>query len=349
MANVKITQLPSGNYNARVYDYTDAQGKRHYQSLTARTKSEVKRMIADFLTNHKREKVDGDDMTLGEAVDRYIDSKANILSPSTVRGYRVIRRNRYTDLMSAPVSSITTMMQQAINDDSLQHSPKTVRNGYGLISSAIHLSMPDKNFNILLPQKVKPQIIIPTESEMHTLLAYIKGTDLEIPVMLGAFCGMRRSEISALKWSDIDLVKGFLSIHSAIVMNDQNEFVVKGTKTTSGTRTVKIFTPVLNLLRRISHDTEFVTNLSPDKISNQFFATLERANIRHFRFHDLRHYAVSVMLSLNMPKKYIADYVGHHSEKMIDEVYGHIMIDAQTQFMTAVDQYYTALFQKDSF
>lgn len=347
MANVKINRLPSGNFNARVFDYTDANGKRHYQSLTARTKGEVKLMIANFLSERKKPVLSNNDITLGEAIDQYIANKINILSPSTVREYRQIQRNQYQSIMSVPISNITSvMLQQEINNVSLSRAPKTVRNGYGLIFAAIHSAAPEMKFDVLLPQKVKPTIIIPTEDEMRTLLACVKDTDLEIPVMLGAFCAMRRSEIASLKWSDIDLEKGFLSIHSAIVLNEQSEYVEKGTKTTSSTRTIQIFTPVLLILKNARKDSEFVTHLTPQKISNSFFAVLKKSNLRHFRFHDLRHYAVSVMLSLNMPKKYIADYVGHQSERMIDTVYGHIMIHAKNQFMTAVDQYYTALFQK---
>lgn len=346
MANVKINQLPSGNYNAKVYDYTDPSGKRHYKSLTARTKGEVKLMIAEFLSTRNIKNEAKEDITLGEAVDKYIESKINILSPSTVREYKQTRRNRYHDIMSLPVSKITSViLQQEINNDALTRAPKTVRNGYGLISSAIHFVSPEKHFDVLLPQKVKPQIIIPTENEMQTLLTHIKDTDLEIPVLLCAVCGMRRSEIAALKWSDVDLDNGLLSIRSAVVLDENKNFVEKGTKTTSGTRTIKIFTPVLNVLKRANKDTEYVSLLNPSKITDHFFTALNRAGIRHFRFHDLRHYAVSVMLSLNMPKKYIADYVGHKSEKMIDTVYGHIMINAQNRFMTAVDNYYTALLQ----
>ena len=50
----------------------------------------------------------------------------------------------------------------------------------------------------------------------------------------------------------------------------------------------------------------------------------DRTTVRRI-LHDLRHYLVSVMLSLNIPKMYIADYVGHADEHMIDTVYGHIM------------------------
>ena len=52
------------------------------------------------------------------------------------------------------------------------------------------------------------------------------------------------------------------------------------------------------------------------------------------------------MLSLNMPKNYIADYMGHETENMIDRVYGHIMKEAKQSFEDRVNEYYTALFTK---
>ena len=90
--------------------------------------------------------------------------------------------------------------------------------------------MSGKHFDVLLPQKVKPQIIIPTENEMQTLLANIKDTDLEIPVLLCAVCGMRWSEIAALKWSDIDLDNGLLSIRSAVVLDENKTSLKKAQK-----------------------------------------------------------------------------------------------------------------------
>ena len=68
---------------------------------------------------------------------------------------------------------------------------------------------------------------------------------------------------------------------------------------------------------------------------------MRRNGLPEYRFHDLRHYTVSVMLALNIPKKYIADYVGHESENMIDEVYGHIMASKKTSVEDQMQEYFS--------
>ena len=347
MANVKINQLPSGSYNAKVYDYTTPDGKRKYKSITAPSKSEVKRQIAIFLADReelhaeRERREDPDYMTVGEAIDRYIESKSNVLSPSTVREYKQTRRNAFKNLMPLHLDELTTeLIQSAVNEIAVGRSPKTVHNYYGLLSSALAVYAPDLRIDILLPKKVKPDIVIPTEEEMSQVFSAVKGKPVEAAVYLAALCGMRRSEIAALKWDDVNLEKGIISIHAAKVYDENHHYVLKSTKTTAGKRTIMIFTPAADFLRTLPRDSEYVCTLKPAQITDHFFAALDSSGIRHFRFHDLRHYTVSVMLSLNMPKKYIADYVGHENERMIDQVYGHIMQGAKDSFLAAVDGYF---------
>ena len=341
-ANVKITELPSGNFNAKVFDYTDASGKRHYKSITAPSKKEVKRLIAEFLINKDERKGSPLSITVGQAIDKYIESKNNVLSPSTVRGYKMIRKNNMQNLMRMKVENVTQQdVQQEINKESETHSPKTVKNMHALLTAALTLCGSDLKLQTTLPQKVKPDIQIPTDDEMKAIFADLRGKRLEIPVYLAAMCGMRRSEIAALKWEDVDLENGTLTVRAATVINEDAEYVIKGTKTTAGKRTIKLFKPVLDLLKKAPKDNEFVTEFQkPSRISNSFVYVTARLGLKNYRFHALRHYAVSTMLSLNLPKNYIADYMGHETERMIDEVYGHIKQNAKEMFMSLLDDYY---------
>ena len=341
-ANVKINELPSGNFNAKVFDYTDTAGKRHYKSITAPSKREVKKMIAEFLAERDNKKASVPDMTVGEAIEKYIEIKNNVLSPSTIRGYKKIRYRNLQNLMDIKIVRLTAEdVQIEINKESATHSPKTVRNMHGLLSSALSMYAPSLVLKTTLPQKNKSEIKIPTEIEVQKMLSAVADTELEIPIYLAAFCGLRASEISALKWSDIDLENRTMHINKALVLDDEGVYVEKGTKTVAGTRTVRLFTPVYNTLNKSERATEKVTTITPQQLKNKFFAMLNKNDIPHYRLHDLRHYTVSVMLALNIPKKYIADYVGHESERMIDEVYGHIMQNAKNDFMEKADDYFT--------
>lgn len=341
---VKINELPSGNFNAKVFDYTDASGKRHYKSITAPSKREVKKLIADFLSARDEKKASIPDMTVGEAIDKYIQIKNNVLSPSTIKGYKKIYRCNLQGIMNIKINSLTAEdVQIEINKEAASHSPKTIRNMHGLLSSALSLYLPDFMLKTTLPKKVKTDIKIPTEAEVKQILKAVNNTEMEIPLYLAAICGLRASEISALKWTDIDLENEKLTVRKAVVLNVENEYVEKHTKTTASKRTIRIFAPVLEVLNKSPQKDGRITQITPQNIYKKFISVLEKQNLPHYRLHDLRHYTVSVMLMLNIPKKYIADYVGHESEKMIDEVYGHIMQEAKDDFMDIANKRFSTL------
>ncbi len=355
----KITQLPSGAYHANVYSHKDENGKRVYQSFTSHDYAALVVELANFKADKKQDRINASlgksPLTVATAMDKYIESKSAVLSPSTIVGYRKIRRNYLAMLMPLKIDDLTQeQIQIAINHEAAHLSPKTVRDAHGLLSSVLKVYKPSMILYTRLPQKEKNEIIIPEEHEVVAMIEAAKGTDMEIPIYLGACCGMRRSEISALTWDCIDFKKGTISIKSALVLNDQREFVKKGTKTTAGTRTIRMFPVVKDALlkaRELAEKSETYSlgasvTVSPTLITKHFSALQQRAGTAHYRFHDLRHYAVSVMLSLNIPKNYIADYVGHETENMIDRVYGHILKSKKTSVENIINNYYENLLCK---
>ncbi len=343
----KINQLPSGSYNALVYDYKDSNGKRHYKSITAESKKEVKLLIAEFLAQRDESKIKTPEITVGKAIDNYIESKKNLLSPSTIAAYKSIQKERLTSIIDIKLESIDVQaIQQAINEEAKDHSPKTVRNINALLRSSLKFAMPGFSYNVTLPQKIKPDIQIPTEAEMKKVFKAVKDTPLEVPIYLASMCGMRRSEIAALKWEDVDLEKERLTVRAATVHDTDRNLVRKGTKTIAGQRTIRIFTPVAELLRQQEHTSEYVADISINLLTKNFPKILKKLKLPHYRFHDLRHYAVSTMLTLNMPKKNIAEYVGHETERMIETVYGHVMQDKKDSFLDNVNTHFCGIFNQ---
>lgn len=335
---VKIQRLPSGSYRARVHI-----GGGKYKSITGKDKKTVQleaaKVEANVTTDYREAEKN---VTLGKAIDNYIESKCNVLSPSTIRGYKALRNNAVPELMVVDINDLTPeLVQRAINVFAVDKSPKYTRNVHGLISSTLKQYRPDLQLNTTMPQKKKSKIAIPTEQEMQKLFEYVKDTDAELPIYLGACCGMRRSEILGLKWSDIDFENGTISINEALVLNDENKPVSKGTKTVAGTRTIRMFPFVRAVLNKAPKDSKYVVTLKGHQIYQRFKAALQECGIKHYRFHDLRHYLVSVMLSLNIPKNYIASFVGHGTERMIDEVYGHLMASKKTAVEDLLQDYFS--------
>lgn len=348
----KITQLPSGAYHTTVYSHTDENGKRHYESITGFDYNQVLLEVAQFKADKKQDKLEqalaGTKLTVADAMDQYIDSKSAILSPSTIASYKAIRRNNLLDLQPMLITKVTQeLVQISINKEAMSKTPKTVRNIHGFLAAVLQVYRTDLILHTTLPQKIKSEIAIPTEEEIRLLLNTAKGTEMEIPLILAACCGMRRSEIAALTWKDVDFSKNTIKIKKALVMDDDNELIEKTTKTTAGTRTIRMFPVVSDTLIRYKEthpDDGGYISLRPDIISHRFEKLVKRTGIQHYRFHDLRHYTVSVMLSLNVPQNYIADFVGHSSTKLIETVYGHIMQSRKTSVEDLMQNYYQNIF-----
>jgi integrase len=252
-------------------------------------------------------------------------------------------------LMDVPLQRITQSdLQAAINVEAATLAAKTVRNHYGVITATMAMYVPNIRMNITLPQRQKPDICIPAEKDIKLILNAAKDTPMDAPLHLAACCGMRRGEICALKWSDINFKKNTLTIRSAVVYDENEQLVEKAPKTKAGKRTVYMLPVVADSLKRTKATQEAegekssnVVPLTPAAMINRFIRLQTKLDIPKFRFHDLRHYTVSVMLLLNIPKKYIADYVGHETENMIDQVYGHIMQEKKASFTDQLQDYFS--------
>lgn len=161
-------RLPSGSWNCYAYLGKDAEGKRIQRSVTRPTKAEARAAAVELEMDPKNAPTELSSLTLAQAVRAYLNSNENIYSPSTNRSNQSYEKNHLGVLAHIPVSKITpAMMQEHINALSAKLSPKTVRNVYGLIESAIRYAMPKKQLDVKLPKKIKKEIVIPTPEEVR--------------------------------------------------------------------------------------------------------------------------------------------------------------------------------------
>lgn len=338
----KITKTASGKYHATVNFYTP-EGKRSSRSFTNADKS---RLVLDILAFQAEEKK-AERMTLGEAIDRYISIKSAVLSPSTLRAYMSMRRTVYPSLVGIYIDQINTeQLQIAVNTHAMTATPKTVRNHFGLVTATLAVYRPNFAPNIRLPQKKAEKIRIPTTAEIRALLAAAKGTDMELPVIIAATLGLRRSEICALTPEDIDLDRGVICVNKAVVRAPNGKITEKAPKTASSAREVKPFPWVLEMLKEAINKPTSQGRLfmSPSRLSDNFRQLCKTADITPCRFHDLRHYAASAMLGQGFPKSYAASILGHESERMLDQVYGHIMMDVREDLEERLNTYFKGVF-----
>lgn len=316
----KAKKLPSGKWRALVYDCTNSDGKRHYKSFTASTKKEAEYLAAEFALSRKG--IGYDDLTLSDAYRRYIDSKADILSPSTIAGYERSKRNHFQELMNYKLTKLNAnIIQTAINEMSANHSPKTVRNAHGLLHAVLKAYRPDLEIQTTLPQKIKPEYIIPTTEEVNKLLE-VANDIIRIPIMLASQGSLRRSEICALTVDDFTDLG--VKINKAAVEDNDGNIVIKTTKTIAGTRFVPLPQSLIAECRKWKH-----FGLAPKTLTSNYYICRKKADVPKFSFHKLRHYFASELHAQGVPDQYICEIGGWESVEMLHNIYQHTMRDKQ--------------------
>ena len=328
----------SGNWKIRVYDYTDVQGKQHYKAFTGRTRKEAERLALQWQGGTAN-----CDMTFGEAAAAYVEERRPILSPSTIRGYVTLVK-QVEPVSALKVNRITQgQIQHFISAFSVDHSPKTVRNLNGFISTVLKRFRPEFKLNTRLPQKMPDDIYIPTEEEIQKLVtAATSDPDLYRAILLASYGPLRRSEICAVESSD--LKGGVLHVQRAMVSDEHGAWHIKQPKTTAGDRYIPLPESILVALRGVSGR---YVGISPSALSKRFVALLRSSGVHHMRFHALRHYCASQLHALGMPDAYIMERGGWESDGVLKGIYRHTLSDYAEQENARINQLLDGMIQKN--
>lgn len=326
---MKIETLKSGHKRTRVAYYEN--GKRRFKSITAPTLSELKILVSEFTI--QAERVGGNGKTLRMCCLQYIKQRQNILSPSTIVGYKKTIKNEFKQIMDVDVGLINNFdLQYIINLMATRLSLKTIKNHYSFIHSVL-VENTGRTYKVNFPPKQKQEVYIPNDDEVKKILEYVKGTRMEIPIMLGAYLGLRRGEICALTNKDVNLKNKTITINKAMVTNDQRKDVIKAPKTYQSYRTLDIPEPLYVLLKdKIEHNKPII-EVTLGIITHQFPRILEKLELPHFSFHKLRHYFISVCLKLGIPDTYTIKLSGHSAANttILKQVYQHTMDDKERE------------------
>lgn len=231
--------------------------------------------------------------SFGVCMDKYIESRTNVLSPSTITSYRQLSRMYPQWFLDKNIYDIEQIdIQNAVNEYSADHSPKSVKNYHGLISSVIKLYRPSFSVKTALPARQTKDTTLPTEDDVKRLLVRAKNTEYYIPLLLGC-CGLRRSELCALTLDDLD--GDMLTINKTMVLKD-NEYIIRyNTKTDTSTRTICIGS-IADAIR----EQGYIYKGYPNSIIRALHRFQDELDIPRFRLHDLRHFYCSYAHSKGM-------------------------------------------------
>ena len=307
---MKPRKLPSGSWNVRVMI-----GGQTY-SFTHADKKTVVRMASEFADDYRRKM---DNPTLLERMREYVAENEERLSPSTVRSYNGMIRmieERTPRIASKRLSAIT---EQDVSDIVRPlRTLKTKRNYVNFIHACT-----GKSAGKLTGVSSK-RVHVPTELEVKGLLQIFRNTELEIPIMLAAYGGLRRGEICALRMSDID--GDFVHVSRAVVRDQLGEWVTKDPKTASSVRSVLLPHFVIERIQVQG----YITHLLPSQVSNRFWKKQRNLGIPPYCFHSLRHFHASYLHYLNIPDAYIMQRGGWSTPSVMQSIYRHALEDKVT-------------------
>lgn len=349
MATAK--KLPSGSWRCRVFSHwemkPDGSKKAVYESFTSkdpsrRGKKECERMAAEWAMS--RQDRDVLELSVREVMTAYTDAKEKVLSPSTVNSYRQILRTGIDEIALHYVGDLTPAIVQAwINNLYGRTSAKYVRNASSLFGAALKFYS-GPSFKVTLPQ---PEVFtphVPDDGEVQTLIRYITETtrdgtrrdmrprkELYAAVLLSAFGSLRRGEICALMPSDFDMDAHTVRVTKDIVKDSDGFWITKPMpKTDSSNRVVDLPAFVceeIAAMESFQNGFGCIIKGTPDQISNRFRRAIRFSGVTPFRFHDLRHYYVSIAHALGIPDAYVMEMGGWKTETTMKRVYRATLAD----------------------
>lgn len=287
-------------------NYYDQDGKRRGKTFSAPTKRQAKALAQEWLDLHTE---GGKEIgTVAEAVREYIEAKTPVLSPSTVRAYESIERNRLDPIGAVRLPRLTSAELQrwigSMASDGL--TPKTIANCMRLVKSAAVFAGVAWSFDVRLPQRVRYTAACPSDADIAALIAQLRRDGAGVvlrAVLLAAFGPCRRSEVCAM--TDADIHGNRIHVCKALVLDPGGEWVVKGTKTTDSERWIDYPAFVIEQCKGIRGR---LVDITPNQVSDRFNVAVAAAGLQHFRFHDLRHYGASIMA-----------YIGGISQRTIED------------------------------
>lgn len=272
----------------------------------------------------QKEKVSKTNLSISDAMYKYINCKDRELSASTTFGYyRYMKslENSQKEFMKKNLYDLDNYQIQCfINELAKDKKPKTVKNIYSFLKAILKMFRNEFRPFVTLPRNYKKEPYIPTDNDIQELLKHTEGTKYDTITKLALY-GLRASEINALTMDDIG--DGTINVDKAKVRG-YSGYVLKETKTEASIRVVKVDKSLTDQIKkqgfimgcRISTYTKFLSDLHKDY------------GLPHFSMHKMRHYYCSVLIAEGVPFKAVQKMGGwSSSSRVMQEVYAHQLQD----------------------
>ena len=289
-------------------------------------------------------------------IEQYVLSKEKELSPAAYNAYahclKVIKQYFGNKLLLKDVTyhHIEDFYDYLKNER--KNTNTTIKHYAVILSPALRQAYRDdlipKNpyefMSKLKREKHKTEFY--NKDELETLFSFTDKTRLGLIVRVAAFYGFRRSELLGLKWKSIDFKKKIITVENKIIRINGQLYQSEKLKTDASLRSLPLLPKIEELLLKRKEEIEcnkklygksYIHNFDeyvfvddygdiifPDWVSNNFRLLLKRNNLKHIRFHDLRHSCASLLLANNVPMKNIQEWLGHANYSTTADVYSHL-------------------------
>lgn len=356
-----IYQRPNGRWCAQV----SIGGRRltHYAATQRECREWLKETIAqvdDGLT------LAGARATLASYFAHWLETASQALRPNTINQYTLLARKYilprlgavrlkdlspthfqqlYTDLLTAGTGVRTVQLVHAVSHRAL--------------GQAVKLRLLSRNpvDAVDAPRKPRAEMRVLTLQQTQALLAAAEGDRLQALFHLAIHTGLRRGELVALRWSDLDWATGGLEIRRQLQRVKGAGLVFVEPKTSASRRRVVLGASVLAQLRAhrkrqleerlfagdgwheqdLAFTSTIGTPIEPHEVNRRFDALLLKAGLPHVRLHDLRHTAATLMLQQGTHPKIVQERLGHSKISMTLDTYSHVLPGMQEDAAERLD------------
>src|SRR5215203_1165487 len=363
-----ITKRRDGRWMAR-YTVQTAKGPKR-KHIYGRTRQEVAAKLAQAIADGNGGiELDPSNVTVGEYLQRWLnDSVKGTVRLITFESYeRLIRVHVLPAVGRIKLKALSPAHLQGLYRDRLDSglSPCTVQRIHAVIhralKQALRWGLVARNASEATdpPRAQRKEIHPLTPEQVRVLLKTAHGDRLEALYVLAITTGLRQGELFGLRWEDVDLAAGRLSVHQALT-TPKGGRRLGPPKRSKSRRSVKLTAGAVKALtahrdRQLEereklaelwndHGFVFTTQVGTPLNRHNFFRRcykplLEEAGLpRSVRFHDLRHTCATLLLSKNVNPKIVQELLGHANISQTMDTYSHMLPDMQERAASAMDE-----------
>ena len=299
---------------------------------------------------YKEELLLPNEMKMEEFILDFLEKYKVNLSITTYKVYlRICKKYIIPLLGDIKLSDIRPIHVQNYVDDLVGIlTPQTIRIHLNILNLAFkrayRLKLIKENVVqfVEVPKNKKFKNEIYNAEDMKILLEKCHKTSLELPIIIASGLGLRISEIMGLTWNSINFNDFTITVEK-ITVRDEGKVILKEPKTESSVRTISAPKEIILMLKQLKKERlaaklkgekqhrelifydKNLEPIAPDVISKKFKYFLEVNNLKHIRFHDLRHSHVTMLIDAKVPLKVISERVGHSSVNTTLNIYSHAL------------------------